>query len=53
MFKGSKKTQIAGQQIKLNDKIWDAFNSNLVKSFNVFIAKKRVTALQISFFMHR
>jgi hypothetical protein len=46
MYKGSRKTQYFGQQMKLDGKIWDSFQSNLVKScaflgtFNGFMAEK-------------
>ena len=46
MYKGSRKTQYFGQQMKLDGKIWDSFQSNLVKScefsgtFNGFVATK-------------
>ena len=57
MYKGSKKTQYFGQQMKLNGKIWDAFQSNLVKScefsgtFNGFLAKKSLAAFIMLLFL--
>ena len=58
MYKGSRKTQYFGQQMKLDGKIWDSFQSNLVKSceffgtFNGFMAEKSLAAFKISFFLH-
>ena len=58
MYKGSRKTQYFGQQMKLDGKIWDSFQSNLVKSceffgtFNSFMAEKSLAAFKISFFLH-
>ena len=57
MFKGSKKTQYFGEQMKLNGKIWDVFQSKLVKScsffgtFNGLMAEKSLATLKISFFL--
>jgi hypothetical protein len=50
MYKGSRKAQYFGQQMKLDGKIWDIFQSNLVKScefvgtFNGFMAEKSLAA---------
>ena len=58
MYKGSRKRQYFGQQMKLDGKIWDSFQSNLVKScefvgtFNGFMAEKSLAAFKISFFLH-
>ena len=52
MFKGLKKTQYFGEQMKLNGKIWDVFQSKLVKScalfgtFNGFMANKSLSTLK-------
>ena len=56
MYKGSRKTQYFGQQMKLNGKILDAFQSNLVKTcefsgtFNGFVATKSLAAFNMFFF---
>jgi hypothetical protein len=56
MDKGLKKIHYFGQQIKLNGKIWDEFQSNLVKTcqffgtFNGFIAEKGLQHLKFNFF---
>ena len=57
MYKGSRKTQYFGQQRKLDGKIWNSFQSNLVKScefygtFNGFMAEKSLAAFKSSFFL--
>ena len=56
MYKGSRKTQYFGQQMKLDGKIWDSFQSNLVKScefsgtFDGFMAEKHLAALKFHYF---
>ena len=57
MYKGSKKTQYFGEQMKLNCKIWDVFQSKLVKScsffgtFNGLMAEKSLATLKIALFL--
>jgi hypothetical protein len=58
MVKGSKKIHYFGHQIKLNGKIWDEFQSNLVKTcqffgtFNGFMAEKGLATFTIQFLMN-